>query len=292
MFDNLEALIALEQYGSISRAAARLGLTQSAVSKRIKSLSDELNYELIEPSGRGVVLTPYAAQLLERVRAPYRDLREAFSEELAESTGELLVALSGALFLGWGAKVLKRVRKENPNIRFSFSSHRSPIAIARVRSGECMCAIVHGSSELTPDLSAKFIVDESVVIVPSSEKPYRFPRKGTLKLLTVEAHSETWSVMDRKLRRGATRWGLELEVENSMQNFMSVTQLARAGFGHGLTPIGVPLSLGVPRSKLVQFPKPGIKIPVSLVGRRSVLDKAIVQQFYESLQRHAPAEIA
>ena len=196
--------------------------------------------------------------------------------------------MSGALLLSWGARVLKKVRKDNPKIVFSFSSHRSPIAVAKVRSGECMCAVVHGSSELTPDLAAKYIVDESVVIVPSEQKPFRFPKKGRLKLLTVEAHSETWSVMQRKLLRNSVKWGIEFEVINSMQNFMSVTQLARAGFAHGLTPIGVPMALGVPKEKLVRFPSPGINIPVSLVGRRSMLERGIITQFHESLQEHVP----
>ena len=290
MFDNLDALFALEKYETVSRAAARLGLTQSAVSKRIQALGHQLGHELVEPSGRGVVLTPYALQFIQRVRPTFVDLKEALTEQVTEGRGQLMVALSGALMLGWGAKVLKKVRKDNPNILFSFSSHRSPIAIARVRSGECMCAVVHGSSELTPDLNAKHIVDETVVIVPSDQRMFRFPKKGTLKLLTVEAHSETWSVMERHLRRGAQKWGIELEVENSLQNFAAVTQLARAGYGHGLTPIGVPLALGVSRSKLVQFPPPGIKIPVSIVGRRSVLERPLLVQFYESLKQHVPLE--
>ena len=75
MFDNLEALLALDQYGSISRAAAHLGLTQSAVSKRIRNLGHEIDQELIEPDGRGVVLTPFGHQLVERVRPSILDLR-------------------------------------------------------------------------------------------------------------------------------------------------------------------------------------------------------------------------
>ena len=148
-----------------------------------------------------------------------------------------------------------------------------------------MLALVHGLSELTPDLTAKYLCDDEFVIVPSELKPMQLPRRGkALSLFTVEAHSETWSALERKLRRWSSEAGVDLRVQNSMQNFMAVTQLAQAGFGNGLVPLGVARALGVPEKKLLRFPKGKMKIPVSLVGRRSMLDRAIVNQFFESLQ--------
>ena len=38
MLDGIDALIALDQFGTVSEAATRLRLTQSAVSKRIQAL--------------------------------------------------------------------------------------------------------------------------------------------------------------------------------------------------------------------------------------------------------------
>ena len=58
MIEGLEALLALERTGTISEAAAQLRLTQSAVSKRIQSLSDSMKFAVIEPDGRRVRLTP------------------------------------------------------------------------------------------------------------------------------------------------------------------------------------------------------------------------------------------
>ena len=54
MFVSFEALVALEEHGTMSRAAARLGVTQPAISKRIQALEHELGRDLIEPSGRNV----------------------------------------------------------------------------------------------------------------------------------------------------------------------------------------------------------------------------------------------
>ncbi|MCB0323617.1 MAG: LysR family transcriptional regulator [Bdellovibrionales bacterium] len=291
LFQNFEALAALGEFQTMSRAAARLGVTQPAISKRIRQLEADLGRKLVEPMGRNVVLTPYATMLLERARPLYLQFKEALQEEVSEGTGELTIALSGALLLSWGAKILKKIRQDNPAIKFSFAVHRSPIAIARVRSGECMVAIVHGLSELTPDLDSRYLADEEFVIVPSELKPFGLPRRGgRLSLLTVEAHSETWSALERKLRRWAGKSGVELEVANTLQNFHAVSQLAHAGYGNGLAPIGVPLALGISRSKLVSFPKPGLQIPISLVGRRSTLERGLVVRFFESLRAAIEAQ--
>lgn len=285
MFQNFEALAALEEFGTMSRAAARLGVTQPAISKRIQQLEHELGRKLVEPSGRRVVLTPYAESVLRRAKPLYLEFKDALQEEISEGTGELIIALSGAILLSWGAKVLKKLREQNPSIHFSFAVHRSPIAIARVRSGECMLAIVHGSSELSPDLDAEYLCDDEFVIVPSNLENKKLPRRGaTLSLLTVEAHSETWSALERKLRRWSNKSGVELQVTNSMQNFHAVCQLAQAGFGNGLVPRGVALALGVPEKKLLSFPRPGLQIPISVLGRRTTLERGIVKQFFESLE--------
>ena len=56
MVEGIEALLALERTGTISEAAAQLRLTQSAVSKRLQSLENELKIKIIEPDGRRVRL--------------------------------------------------------------------------------------------------------------------------------------------------------------------------------------------------------------------------------------------
>jgi DNA-binding transcriptional LysR family regulator len=68
MLEGIEALIALEKYGTVSEAAIRMRLTQSAVSKRIHALQDELKVKLVEPDGRRVRLTADGYQFLNKAR--------------------------------------------------------------------------------------------------------------------------------------------------------------------------------------------------------------------------------
>src|ERR1051326_4465309 len=74
----IDALIALQRFGTVSEAAARLRLTQSAVSKRLRALEDELGYRIVEPAGRKLRLTARAVDFVEQARplvAALRSLR-------------------------------------------------------------------------------------------------------------------------------------------------------------------------------------------------------------------------
>lgn len=60
----LQAFLAVAREGNVSRAAARLNLSQPAVSLQLKELSELLRLELFRRTASGVMLTPAGAALL------------------------------------------------------------------------------------------------------------------------------------------------------------------------------------------------------------------------------------
>ena len=64
----IEALAALVQFGTVSEAATRLRLTQSAVTKRLQALQQAVGRRLVEHEGRRLRLTEDARLLLDRAR--------------------------------------------------------------------------------------------------------------------------------------------------------------------------------------------------------------------------------
>src|SRR5476651_2052808 len=65
----LVALDALLTVGSVTGAAGRLGLSSSAMSRTLTRLRSATGDPLLVRAGRGLVPTPYAAELRERVHA-------------------------------------------------------------------------------------------------------------------------------------------------------------------------------------------------------------------------------
>ena len=61
----VRAFLAVATEGSITAAAARLHLTQSALSRQIKALEDELGVALLERGAHSITITP-AGEILVR----------------------------------------------------------------------------------------------------------------------------------------------------------------------------------------------------------------------------------
>ncbi len=80
---NLNLLVALDALLSeahVTRAAEKVGVTQSAMSRSLQKLREELGDELLVPSGRGFVRTPRAEHLRRSVRFGLESLRRSLSE--------------------------------------------------------------------------------------------------------------------------------------------------------------------------------------------------------------------
>ena len=281
MFDNLQALVALSETGTMSSAATRLRVSQSAVSKRIKSLEDSLGKDLVERDGRYVRFTQEGLRLLQRSRPLLTELREVLADEVTESKGTVVVAVSESILYSWGAKALARAKQALPQMELVIHSHRCRVALDRVRAGEYMLAVTPGQSEHAPDLHPEHIGEEPMVIIPKSLKPFRICKNQAIPLLSCELTDSTWASITQRVKRYEKRTGIKLKVEQTIQTFSAVAKLAEAGFGHGIVPMGVANTFGFSEKEILKFPYGGISRPISIVGRRSTIAKPIVQNFCE-----------
>jgi DNA-binding transcriptional LysR family regulator len=64
----LESFIAVAEEAHVGRAAQRLHVSQPPLTRRIKSLEEELGVELFERTPRGMRLRPAGSELLPRAR--------------------------------------------------------------------------------------------------------------------------------------------------------------------------------------------------------------------------------
>ena len=95
---HLEHWLALAETGSFSRAAEKLHITQSALSRSIQALEDELGGSLVDRIGKRNELTPLGRSVLERAR---RIVHEA--AELKQGAAMLQQGGMGTLRLGLGS---------------------------------------------------------------------------------------------------------------------------------------------------------------------------------------------
>lgn len=95
---HLEHFLALSDMGSFSRAAEKLHITQSALSRSIQSLEEELGGPLLDRTGKRNEMTPLGQSVLERARGIVKE-----AAELKRGAALLQQGGLGSLRLGLGS---------------------------------------------------------------------------------------------------------------------------------------------------------------------------------------------
>ena len=88
-------LDALKKYGTISRAAEQMYISQPSLSAAIKELEEELGFEVVTRTRKGVVFTALGEQVLEHSK---RILQEV--EEIQNLSGKADRMYQGSLSIG------------------------------------------------------------------------------------------------------------------------------------------------------------------------------------------------
>ena len=277
MIENLETLLTLAKTGTMMEASTELRITQSAVSKRISTLERYYNRKLIQKKGRRVELTQHGQRLVDKISPLLSELRDLFIDEITSARGELILGVSDAILSSWGPEVFHEVREEMPEVNFVFHTHRTPVVLDRIRSGEFMVGICTGSDALDKDLQSEVLKYEEMVIIPSGLEPLSFPKKGELSVISIEDYSGAWRSFQDEVQK------LRIKREVSLESFFSVAQMAIAGFGHGLVPLGVAQTLKVPPEVIINLSDKGLHRPVRFVARKSTYSLPIVASFYQLL---------
>lgn len=111
----LQAFERVAVSGGVTRAAHELGTSQSAISRHIKLLEQELGVALITRSGRGIVLTPEGRTYWDDIAPALRALRQA-SARLIRSSNDLTIActheVSHLLLMPQFAELRRALRKD------------------------------------------------------------------------------------------------------------------------------------------------------------------------------------
>jgi DNA-binding transcriptional LysR family regulator len=278
MIDRFEALAALRSTGTMGRAAAVLRVTQSAVSKRIAALEVEAGAKLIERHGRRVRLTADGEHLLEQALPLLASLREVLHARAPARHTSLRAAATDSLLASWLPAVLRSALDRLPGLALELHAHRGPGLVERVRSGEYaigFCPAIAGDKELM----VREVAREPLVIVPARLEPLQ--RSELVPVWAIETKSLTWEAIAARLPRLKRSIGFGLKIEGRLESFTALVQVARAGFGHALVPIGVARDLGVPLDRLVRLGD--LSRPIAVVGRRTVFDRALVKALLAEL---------
>lgn len=135
----LEKILMVEQYGSISKAAEQMGTTQSALSKTINDIENELGVVVFMRSANGVLLTEAGREVIrlaKSISAQVDNIR-IMAGEKDTLHGTLRVAMLPALYNAVAADILKEFKELYPQSELQLIEKGTNEALMAVAKGEC-----------------------------------------------------------------------------------------------------------------------------------------------------------
>jgi DNA-binding transcriptional LysR family regulator len=234
----LAAFCAVVEKRSFSQAAARLGVTQPAVSLQVRALEKRLGTQLLDRSGRRVEPTDAGRRLYRGAQRLLALEEQLVSEVAAGTEGELEGELTLGASTGPAAiavpVLLCEFQRENPGVHVSLTVSDTHSVVERVAARELELGIVGAARRHRGVRFEPFFSDEVILACPP-DHPFA-GRKVTLdelraaSLILMQEGAGVRQIVEDGLRRNGVRLrDLDVKLELGLQE--SVRHAVQAGYG-------------------------------------------------------------
>lgn len=243
MLRELRTFIAVAQYGTFSSAAARIGLTQSAVSAQMQRLEEELGITLFDRTGRSAVLSHVGRETLalaEDMMSLYAKLGQ--HADTPNDSGMLRVGAIASAQTSFLVDTLSRFRNEMPGWRVRLMPGVSLNLLALVDAGELDAAvIIRPPFALPTELEwCSLATEPFALLAPASqaEIPWRTLLKTT-PFIRYDRASFGGRLVDKFLRRARITVNDVVELDE----LQAIARLVACGVGVALLPLSASTEL-------------------------------------------------
>ncbi len=173
-FNLLHTLDVLLQEGSVAGAARRLRLSASAMSRTLARLRETTGDPLLVRAGRGLVPTPRAQALRERVHQLVQDgtevLRPAQSLNLAQLSRTFTLRTREGFVENFGAALIEHLAAQAPGVRLCFEQKTDRDSLA-LREGMADLETGLIGKATAPELRAQALFSDRFIAVVRAEHP-------------------------------------------------------------------------------------------------------------------------
>ncbi|MEY4546690.1 MAG: hypothetical protein RL685_2885 [Pseudomonadota bacterium] len=248
----LRSLVAVAEHGAITEAAAALGVSQSALSRRIDQLEEALGAQLLERAGRGVVLTAIGQLALEEGKLlvqRYDRLKSRIHEHLRLDAGVVRIG-GGATAVGFllpGA--IAAFRKQHPGVVFQVKEAGSREIETAVGNEELELGIVTLPTR-TREVDERPLARDRIVLVAAKDHP--LARKERIEaralngqnLVGFEAGSAVRWLIDAALREAQVEVNVVMELRSVAAILQMVETTGSLAFVSELSVVAEPSRRG------------------------------------------------
>jgi DNA-binding transcriptional LysR family regulator len=238
-FQQMEALIALVEERSFSRAARSMLLSQPALTKNIRNVEDCLGVKVVNRSNAGVTLTPEGKIIYDYAQRIIKLRQEAGEKILMLQNDEgdnIYIGASTIPATYILPRAMSEFRKINPAIRMFVKTEDSEEVMNMVLDNEVEIGCV-GKNPLTHKLIAEPVWNDRLILaVPKHHRWLKQNAVSLMELLTEplvlrEKGSATRDVFESCLKETKTINLSQLNVCGELGSSESIKEAVIAGLG-------------------------------------------------------------
>jgi DNA-binding transcriptional LysR family regulator len=282
----LRSFVVVAQELSITRAAARLHISQQSLSTQLRGLESRVGGSLLERSSRGVTLTALGRVLLREAVPLLGSAQRAMDVVTRSARGdglELRVGFLASLANDVMPPVVSRFAQRHPSVELHTEDLAIADIVAGVRSGRLDAALTR--PPLVEDLHADVLGSEGVVIaLPASHRLARKRRLNLTDLIDEEwvmTPRAAWPPWHRKYDADFAAAGYRPRINRRSTTPQGLLALVAAGVGitrlaasaRSLRTGGVRyVTLTGERAAIVLLTRPGQRNPALAGFRATALD--------------------
>jgi DNA-binding transcriptional LysR family regulator len=218
----LEIIRAIADTGSFTAAGEKLHVSQSAISRQVLLLEDELGEPVFHRVGRRVRITPAGESLLQLSHRVFQDLQDTISgitdrQESLKGTLRLVGGMTVCLYVF--PALLTEIRKHHPLLDLKITAASTERCVALLRAGTADLGLLTLPIDV-PDLVAVPVLQEELLVVGQSKHP--LARKRTIEpadlahehFVLFESGSNTRRAVDEFFVREKIEPRIVMETEN------------------------------------------------------------------------------
>lgn len=162
--------MAAADHGSFRRAAVALGVQESAVSRRIRDLEEQLGTTFFIRTPSGVKLTHAGKQFIQRGRKALSEIGMAKAEVSAISRGEdghLRIGIFSSLASGFLSDLVQTFGERHAAIKLTFIDGNPAEHIAAIRQHQLDIAFITGARDWPGCVSQQLWFERIFAVLPS-----------------------------------------------------------------------------------------------------------------------------
>lgn len=227
----LFTLNAVLEEGSVVRAARRLRLSPSAMSRALARLRETTGDPLLVRAGRGLVPTPRALELRERVSQIVQDAQGALSPaevpDLKQLARSLTLRTSEGFVENFGPSLMARIGVEAPGVRLCFLQKPNKESTA-LRDGTVDLETGVVDATTGPEVRTQALFRDRLIAVVRTghaltKGKITAARYASGRHLSVSRAGQAWGPIDEALKP----LGLERDIATIVGGFATAVALAR-----------------------------------------------------------------